>query len=101
MSLKLSYLNILKKPIFSEKSNFLLNNNKTLVFKVKGNVNKIEILSAVQKILNLKVKKVRTLWIKTKKKIKKNGIINYSKKWKKAYIILKENQNVQLDNLLK
>ncbi len=101
MNLKLNYLNILKKPFFSEKSNFLLNNNKTLVFKVRGNVNKIEILLAVEKIFNLKVKKVRTLWIKSKRKIKKNGLISYSKKWKKAYIILKENKNMQLNNLLK
>lgn len=99
--MELKYLNIFKKPYSSEKANFFLNKNKTLVFKVKSNINKIDISLAVEKILKLKVKKVRTLWVKSKKKKKKNGIISYTKKWKKVYVILKENQNMELNNLLK
>ncbi len=99
MELKLNYLNIFKKLYSSEKTNFFFNKNKTLVFKTKSNINKIEILLVIEKFLKLKVKKIRTLWIKGKKKNKKNGVISYSKKWKKIYVILKENQNIKLNNL--
>ncbi len=101
MDIKLNNFIFLKKPYFSEKSNFLLKKNKTLVFRVVKNVNKIELLSTIEKLFKLKIKKIRTLWVKSKKKNKKNGFSGCTKKWKKVYVILKKNQDFQFNSLLK
>ncbi len=101
MNFKLISFNIFKKPYFSEKSSFYLKKNRTLVFRINKNFNKIEILLAIEKIFKLKVKKIRTLWVKSKKKIKKNGLVNFTKKWKKVYVILEKDQNLEINNLLK
>ncbi len=101
MNFKLNSFSFFKKPYFSEKSSFYLKKNKTLVFKINRNINKTEILLAVEKIFKLKVKKIRTLWVKGKRKNKKNGLVSYTKKWKKIYVILEKNQNLELNSLLK
>ncbi len=101
MNNKLNYFNFFKKPYFSEKTNFLLNKNRTLVFKVCKDINKIDISLAIKKIFNFKISKIRTLWVKSKKKKRKNGISSFTKKWKKVYVILKKNQDVNLNNLFK
>ncbi len=101
MNNKLNYFNFLKKPYFSEKTNFLLNKNRTLVFKVCKDINKIDISLAIKKIFNFKIYKIRTLWVKNKKKKKKNGVLSCTKRWKKVYVILKKNQDINLNNLFK
>ncbi len=101
MNCKLNYLNFFKKIYFSEKSNFFLNKNKTLVFKVNKDVNKIEISLAIKKLFNFKIKKIRTLWVKSKKKNRKNKTPSYTKRWKKVYVILKDHSNLELSNLFK
>ncbi len=101
MNIKLNNYNFLKKTYFSEKSRCILKKNKTLVFKVCDNINKIELSSVIEKLFKLKVKKIRTLWIKKKKKKNKNGFYGYTKAWKKVYVILKKNQDFEINNLLK
>ncbi len=93
------YLNFIKKPFFSNKSSFLYKKNNTLVFKVDLNINKLDIYFAIKKIFGFKIKKIRTLLVKKKinSKNKKNKII---KIWKKVYIILEKNQNININNRL-
>ncbi len=93
-------VNFIKRLYFSEKSSILYKKYNTLVFKVSRNINKLEIYNIINKFLNIKIKKIRTLLIKGKKKINKNNI-GYRKTWKKVYIILKKGQNLKLNNLLK
>lgn len=71
------YLDIIKRPFFSKKSSFLCKKNNVLVFKVKRNVNKLDIYYSIKKIFDFKIKKIRTLLVKKriKSKNKKNNII--------------------------
>lgn len=80
---------IVKRPIITEKSMELLEDNK-YTFEVDKNANKAEIKEAIESIFDgVKVKKVRTLNFTGKKVRTRYG---YGKKadWKKAYVTLTE-----------
>lgn len=80
---------IVKRPIITEKSMELLEDNK-YTFEVDKNANKAEIKEAIESIFDgVKVEKVRTLNFTGKKVRTRYG---YGKKadWKKAYVTLTE-----------
>ena len=80
---------IVKRPIITEKSMELIEENK-YTFEVDKNSNKAEIKHAIETIFEgVKVKKVRTLNFTGKKVRTRYG---YGKKadWKKAYVTLTE-----------
>ncbi len=92
-----NYYDLFCKPYFSEKISCLSNSNKVFVFKLPLKVNKLEIMSILKKVFNVKVKKVRTLIVKGKKKKKKNNI-GFTSSWKKVYIWLKKGENLAFIN---
>ena len=61
------YLEIIKAPVITEKSEIARNEGK-YTFKVDPKANKIEIKEAIEKIFNVKVKEIRTINIKPKKR---------------------------------
>lgn len=80
---------IIKRPIVTEKSMGLIDENK-YTFEVDKNANKPEIKSAIEAIFDgVKVEKVRTMNYEGKKVRTKFG---YGKKadWKKAVVTLTE-----------
>lgn len=80
---------IIKRPIITEKSMELIEENK-YTFEVDKNANKPEIKQAIEAIFDgVKVKKVRTMIFPGKKVRTKFG---YGKKadWKKAIVTLTE-----------
>lgn len=80
---------IVKRPMITEKSMELIEENK-YTFEVDKNANKAEIKHAIETIFEgVKVKKVRTLNFTGKKVRTRYG---YGKKadWKKAYVTLTE-----------
>ena len=80
---------IVKRPIITEKSMELLEENK-YTFEVAKDANKPEIKKAIEALFDgVKVKKVRTLNFTGKKVRTRYG---YGKKsdWKKAYVTLTE-----------
>ena len=80
---------VIKRPIITEKSMGMLDENK-YTFEVDKNANKAEIKHAIEAIFEgVKVKKVRTLNFTGKKVRTRYG---YGKKadWKKAYVTLTE-----------
>ncbi|TYO93844.1 50S ribosomal protein L23 [Desulfallas thermosapovorans] len=85
---------IIKKPVVTEKSMGLVEENK-YTFIVDMGANKIEIRQAVEELFNVKVDKVRTMRVKGKTKRVRN-------RWgkapdrKKAIVTLKEGQKIQL-----
>ncbi|CAL4324031.1 50S ribosomal protein L23 [Buchnera aphidicola (Chaitophorus sp. 3695)] len=80
----------------SEKSNQSKENN-VLVLKVNKNATKKEIKISVINMFQLKVKKVNLLNVKGKKKNKGKNIF-FKKNWKKAYVFLKSDQNLDFLN---
>ena len=80
---------VIKRPIITEKSMSLLDENK-YTFEVDKNANKPEIKAAIEEIFDgVKVKKVRTMNYEGKKVRTRHGI-GKKADWKKAVVILTE-----------
>ncbi|VAX76823.1 50S ribosomal protein L23 [Buchnera aphidicola] len=94
MILKERLLKILLSPYVSEKTSSHMKKNNTVVVKVLKDAKKSEIKLAIEKIFQVQVYKINTLIVKGKKKRQKNKIFQRSD-WKKAYVILQSDQNLE------
>lgn len=85
---------VLIKPIITEKSTDLMEENK-YTFKVDKRANKIEIKLAVETIFKVDVTDVKTMSVvgKLKRQGKTKGLTS---SWKKAIITIKEGQRLPL-----
>lgn len=88
-------LKILRAPRVSEKSSIMTENKNTVVFKVLKDATKAEIKAAVKRLLKVEAIAVNTLIVKgkTKRRGQRTGRCS---DWKKAYITLKKDQNLDL-----
>ncbi|MEJ2764584.1 50S ribosomal protein L23 [Photobacterium sp. MCCC 1A19761] len=86
-------LKVLRAPHISEKATMAAENGNTIVFKVAKDATKKEIKAAVEKLFEVEVKSVNTLVAKGK--TKRQGMREGRRSdWKKAYVILKEGQDI-------
>jgi len=86
-------LKVLVAPHISEKSTLAAEGNNTVVFKVVKDANKAEIKAAVEKLFEVEVNSVRT--VNVKGKTKRHGLRSGKRSdWKKAYVVLKEGQDI-------
>ena len=88
------YLEILKAPVITEKSEIAKEAGK-YTFKVDPKANKLEIKEAIEKLFNVKVTAIRTLNVKPKKRRvgRYTGLTNRTKK---AIVTLAEGQTIDL-----
>lgn len=84
---------ILKFQHVSEKSNFVFDKYKQLVFKVLKNSNKYEIKKSVEKIFSVVVKNVNIINVHGKMKSFK-GKIGKRSSFKKAIILLEKGYSI-------
>ena len=85
---------VLIKPIVTEKTNLLLQENK-YVFKVALKANKVEIRQAVEKIFKVKVMDVTT--VKVHGKLKRQGkTAGYRSDYKKAIVKLAPGNRIEI-----
>ncbi|MBE0617585.1 MAG: 50S ribosomal protein L23 [Proteobacteria bacterium] len=86
---------ILKRPVITEKATFLRERENAVVFEVDPGATKAEIKQAVEKVFNVSVTGVRTAIVRGK-----NARVGRStgrkKNWKKAYVSLKEGDQIEL-----
>ncbi|MGF1740731.1 50S ribosomal protein L23 [Vibrio profundum] len=86
-------LKVLRAPLISEKATMAAEKANTVVFKVAIDATKKEIKAAVEKLFEVEVKSVNTLI--TKGKTKRQGMRQGRRSdVKKAYVILKEGQDL-------
>ena len=85
-------LNIIQKPILTEKSTNL-NQFNQYSFKVNLKTTSLEIKNAIENIFKVKVSKINTLVVRGKPKTFK-GKFGYKKNYKKAIVTLKEGQTI-------
>ncbi|GGD64615.1 50S ribosomal protein L23 [Lacimicrobium alkaliphilum] len=86
-------LKVVLAPHVSEKSTLAAENSNTVVFKVLKDATKAEIKQAVEKLFEVEVNGVRT--VNVKGKTKRHGMtFGKRKDWKKAYVELKEGQDI-------
>lgn len=85
---------IIHAPIVSEKSTRVADKYRQYVFDVLLNATKPEIKTAVEKMFNVNVTSVQTSRVRGKAKIfrQKEGS---RQAWKKAYVTLKEGQEIR------
>ncbi|MGK2889933.1 MAG: 50S ribosomal protein L23 [Candidatus Malihini olakiniferum] len=86
-------LKVLTARHVSEKASTAMEKYNTIVLKVTKEATKAEIKAAVQKLFEVEVNEVRTLLVKGKKK-RHGQRIGRRSDWKKAYVTLKEGQNL-------
>ena len=85
---------IIKKPLLSDKTLGLINNNQ-YSFLVTKKSNKLEIKAAIEKLFNVKIKKVNTV-TKPIKNRRIGKFIGNQPRFKKAIITLQADQKIQL-----
>ncbi len=85
---------VLKKPLITEKSTSLLQENK-YTFEVDPRANKTEIKQAVQTIFKVKVEKVNTMRVKGKTKRVRN-IPGKTPDRKKAIVTLRKGDKIEI-----
>ncbi|MCL2311980.1 MAG: 50S ribosomal protein L23 [Firmicutes bacterium] len=84
------FYDIVIRPLISEKSMSSIENLK-YCFEVNRSAGKIQIKCAIEKIFDVKVKKVNTLNVRGRKR-RKGKMIGYTNAWKKAFVTLKTGQ---------
>ena len=85
---------IIIRPVITERS-FDMQEYNRFTFEVAKTASKIEIAKAVEEIFDVKVLKVNTVNIKSKKKRMRN-IEGKTRTWKKAIVTLAEGDTIEL-----
>ena len=84
---------ILIRPIITEKSSALVEQNK-YTFEVHRSSNKIQIRQAVEQVFKVKVLSVHTMNVPAKPK-RMGAFVGKTRSWKKAIVALAEGQRIE------
>ena len=90
----LKYLEILKAPVITEKSQIAKSEGK-YTFKVDPKATKLEIKAAIEKIFKVKVTAIRTINVRPKKR-RVGRYTGLTTRYKKAIVSLAEGQTIDL-----
>ncbi len=84
---------IILKPVISEKTTLVADQDRQIVFQVRTDAHKNEIRLAVEKLFEVKVKNVQV--VNVRGKVKRHGRATGARNdWKKAYVCLEEGQDI-------
>ena len=82
---------IIRRPLVTEKSTILREEENVLAFEVAGSANKIQVKQAVEELFKVKVEEVRLFNVRGK--LKRMGrFVGKRRDWRKAYVRLKEGE---------
>jgi len=84
---------VIRRPLITEKTTVIREEERTLVFQVAMDANKIDIKRAVEKLLGSKVQSVRTSLAHGKFK-RQGRYMGRRSDWKKAYVKLREGEKL-------
>jgi large subunit ribosomal protein L23 len=85
---------VIVRPVVSEKSYALLAANK-YTFRVHSQAHKTQIRDAVEEIFDVRVRDVRTAWVKSKPK-RRGFTSGKTRAWKKAVVQLHPEDTIEL-----
>jgi large subunit ribosomal protein L23 len=88
-------VNVIIKPLITEKSTHQQTTRNAYAFKVHAGANKRQIKDAVEKLYEVKVSDVRTLTRKGKPRRTRSGYAQTSS-WKRAIVVLDESSRIEL-----
>ena len=87
-------LNLIKKPVITEKSTANAQFNK-YIFEVRNDANKIDIKKTIEDIYKVKVQKLNSLNVKSKPKVFK-GQLGKRSELKRVIVTLKEGNTIDM-----
>ena len=82
---------IIRRPLVTEKSTLLREEENVLAFEVAGSANKIQVKQAVEELFKVKVEEVRLFNVRGKMK-RMGRFVGKRRDWRKAYVRLKEGE---------
>jgi len=82
---------IIRRPLVTEKSTILREEENVLSFEVAGSANKIQVKQAVEELFKVKVEEVRLFNVRGKMK-RMGRFVGKRRDWRKAYVRLKEGE---------
>ena len=85
---------VIVRPVISEKSYALLAANK-YTFRVDEGSNKTQVRQAIEEIFGVRVRGVRTAWVKPKPK-RRGYSSGHRRQWKKAIVTLHPEDSIEL-----
>ena len=89
-----SAYNVIIRPVVSERSFDLMDQSK-YTFEVARTARKREIADAIEKLFDVKVVKVNTMWVKSKpKRVRYQA--GKTRTWKKAVVTLAPGQTIEV-----
>ncbi|MDA3864855.1 MAG: 50S ribosomal protein L23 [Deltaproteobacteria bacterium] len=92
---------IIIRPIMTEKSVVMQDNQRKFTFEVNPAANKIQIRDAVEKLFNVKTTDIKTmnyLGKSVERRIGRTRVAGRKKSWKKAIVTLKEGHDIDFFN---
>ena len=89
---------VLSAPVISEKSTECADKQRTIVFRVLPDARKDEIKRAVEKLFEVKVKKVRVMNVRGKM-VYRMRHAGTRASWKKAYVLLVQGSDINFSEL--
>lgn len=90
---------VIRRPVITEKSNLLSDDNNQYVFEVDRRANKLQVREAIELIFDKKVAKVRTMMMPAKRGRRGRKWYIRSRQWKKAVVTLEEGEQIELFNV--
>ena len=88
-------INVIIKPLVTEKSTHLQQTRNAYAFQVARDANKVQIRKAIEQLYNVKVVDVRTMNRKGKPR-RSRFKMALTKQWKRAIVQLDENSRIEL-----
>ena len=85
---------VLRRPILTEKSDLQREATK-YVFEVDDGANKLQIKAAVEKIFDVKVESVNTMYMKPKRRRLGRRYVTTRQGWKRAVVTLAPGERIQ------
>lgn len=89
-----SAYNVIVRPVISERSYDLMAEGK-YTFEVAPKAAKEEIAAAIEKLFNVHVVKVNTMWVKPKTK-RVRYVSGKTRSWKKAIITVADGEEIEI-----
>lgn len=93
---ELHIYDIIRRPVITEKSSILSEDENKFVFEVASEANKIQIREAVEIIFDVDVVKVNTMVMPAKRGRRGRRWYMRSKQWKKAIVTLDAGDTIKL-----
>ena len=99
MTNQLHLYDIIKRPVITEKSHEMADDNNQYVFEVDMRANKIQIAEAVMRIFDVDVLKVNTMVVPAKRGRRLRQYYVRKRAWKKAVVTIPAGQTISVFNL--